>query len=366
MNLSYNVSDYNSTLEALPGSGTFLGRAEDVSMYGSVVVSVITDKQGILTFEFSSDDKNWDTAESYAILANTESYRRSQIRRKFFRVRFKNEDQNAQLFLRLQSTFGYHGELSGDPNAGGGGATLLGVAKGDVAGDAIVIVEGKNANISTGSVPEDLWLVGGVYTGFPMTAETVTVVSGSASDTLAGTGARTVTLEGLDGNYVEIIETVEMNGTSNAVTTNSFLRINKIYVSTAGSNRTNVGTIIVAQSITTTNIFGTIQAGNSRAFYMAYTTPANKTAILTQASIAAFGPGLSVIAEGMFYTISSDNLFQYHKPILVEQKDRYNMTYYGAGLYLEARMALAFRVTTISTNNSLAYGEMTLVTTEIV
>ena len=75
-------------------------------------------------------------------------------------------------------------------------------------------------NDAVGSSAETIWSVGGTYT-FPSTATAVTVVSASANDdgSPAGTGAQTVTIEGLDSSYAKVSETVTMNGTSDRKST---------------------------------------------------------------------------------------------------------------------------------------------------
>ena len=75
-------------------------------------------------------------------------------------------------------------------------------------------------NDAVGSSAETIWSVGGTYT-FPSTATALTVVSSSANDdgNPVGTGARTVTIEGLDANYLPVSETVTMNGTTDVTTT---------------------------------------------------------------------------------------------------------------------------------------------------
>ena len=50
---------------------------------------------------------------------------------------------------------------------------------------------------------ETVWAEGGLY-GYIETATVLKVSSSSANDTSAGTGARTVTLSGLDADYAEI------------------------------------------------------------------------------------------------------------------------------------------------------------------
>lgn len=79
-------------------------------------------------------------------------------------------------------------------------------------------------------------------------ADTMNVVSDSANDTSAGTGARTIKIIGLDGNYDEIEEIVTMNGLSSVTTTKSFIIIHRAIPNTAGSTETNVGNITITDT----------------------------------------------------------------------------------------------------------------------
>lgn len=69
------------------------------------------------------------------------------------------------------------------------------------------------------------------------------MLSDSVNDTAAGTGARTVFISGLDSNYDVISETVTLNGTSAVQTVRSYLRVNSFLIMSAGSGKTNAGSI---------------------------------------------------------------------------------------------------------------------------
>ena len=130
-------------------------------------------------------------------------------------------------------------------------------------------ISGTFSNEQTLWNPTTVWVP-------PATATTMTVVSSSTSDTTAGTGARTVSIAGLDSNYAEISETVTLNGTTAVTTTKSYLRIQRMTVVTAGSTESNVGTI----SISNANPQGTIQPNAGQSSFSMYTVPAGKVAYL--------------------------------------------------------------------------------------
>lgn len=96
----------------------------------------------------------------------------------------------------------------------------------------------------------------------------------------AGSGARTVLIEGLDENYDEVSETVNLNGTTNVNTTNSYTMIHTMTVKTAGSGATNAGEI-TATAASDATVTSTIAASAGRSTAAIYMVPRNKIAYVT-------------------------------------------------------------------------------------
>ena len=69
------------------------------------------------------------------------------------------------------------------------------------------------------------------------------ISSSSNDDDAAGTGARTVLVDGLNASYQRVTEVVSLDGQTPVNTANSYIRVNKIIVLTAGSGGTSVGNI---------------------------------------------------------------------------------------------------------------------------
>lgn len=94
---------------------------------------------------------------------------------------------------------------------------------------------GRNAAVGTSFVPVCL---GGVYQT-PQAASATTLrikAGGNANDTAAGSGAREVTLIGLDASGALVTEALATAGASaSAATTNSFMRLFRAYVSESGT-----------------------------------------------------------------------------------------------------------------------------------
>jgi len=111
----------------------------------------------------------------------------------------------------------------------------------------------------------------------PSSAAVVSIVSASTADTSAGTGARTVEIQGLDANYIEKTETVTMNGQSAVTTTATFIRVFRMRVASAGTGEINAGNITA--SISSSDV-ARIAANEGQTLMAVYTVPANKTAYL--------------------------------------------------------------------------------------
>ena len=90
---------------------------------------------------------------------------------------------------------------------------------------------GANHGVSTSLVP--------ITKGGAMQLATILtsleIISDDTEDAAGGTGALTVTVEGLGAGWTELSETVTMTGTSAAALTNQYFRINRMYVVTSGA-----------------------------------------------------------------------------------------------------------------------------------
>lgn len=121
---------------------------------------------------------------------------------------------------------------------------------------------GRNPDVDT-AAPEDIWNAGGTWTPIT-TAQTITVVSSSASDTGAGVGMRAILVTGLDASYAIATETIVLTGTTPVVSVGTWTMIHTLQGVSFGSSATNVGTITAtATTDTTTQIIIAIGRGIS-------------------------------------------------------------------------------------------------------
>lgn len=145
-------------------------------------------------------------------------------------------------------------------------------------------------NEATGTTLLTVWQLATQYV-YPSSASVMKVSSSDANDTSAGTGARTVTIYGLDSDYVEASETVSLSGQTAVNTVNTYIRINSVVVNTAGSGGVNAGAIYVGTGTVTAGVpankYGYIDPGYNHSLHGHFTVPANKKMFLHRFRISS-------------------------------------------------------------------------------
>lgn len=165
---------------------------------------------------------------------------------------------------------------------------------------------GHNADVA--ATLETIWSGSIMYSYFT-SAEILKINSTNTADNGGGIGARTVEIFGLDDNYDEINEVVALHatvGTTFVTTVNSYLRIYRVIVKSAGSNDKNVGTIEIYNNAETT-LMGQVEIGESQSNMSLWTAPANKTAFI----VSYYGSSNTVLSsEVKLYVRPLGEVFQ--------------------------------------------------------
>lgn len=167
---------------------------------------------------------------------------------------------------------------------------LVEVAKGNIAGHSIVNKFGHNTAVGTSFVP----VAQGGYYNTPQSGSATTLrikAGGDANDTAAGTGAREITLIGIDETGAEVTETLATAGASaSSATTTTFMRLYRVYVSASGtyatsSSGSHAGTITIENGSGGTDWGQIVLNGFSKAQSEigAYTIPDGYTGYLLEA-----------------------------------------------------------------------------------
>lgn len=120
---------------------------------------------------------------------------------------------------------------------------FLAYAQGQVSGHSVNLKFGKcntvnNAETAISSLGT-FWQ--------PTTTSTLQAQSTSANDAAAGTGARVITVVGLNSSFNEVSEDITMNGTGlSSSTSTSFIRVYRAFVKSCGTySATNSGDIVI-------------------------------------------------------------------------------------------------------------------------
>lgn len=143
-------------------------------------------------------------------------------------------------------------------------------------------------NDAVGAAYEFIWPLGGAYTGFLTAADTVRVAAGgNGADTVAGTHARKLYIEGIVVSGTDWIldgEEVDLAGTSaSASTTKQFIRVFRAYVTEVGAyGNANAGAITI-ETTSGTNV-AYIVAGAAQSEQLHYTVPDGYVGYVTRIS----------------------------------------------------------------------------------
>jgi len=149
----------------------------------------------------------------------------------------------------------------------------------------------------------DVWEGGGSYP-FQAAATKLEILSASALDTAAGTGARTFTLTGLDTNYNPISEVLTMNGVTPVQSVNSYLRVNGLIMASGGSGQVNAGDV----TLRVTGVGATqaiARAGYGYAKQAIYTVPAGFTLLVTDLLFECGGTGSASVIQFSFTRVNA-------------------------------------------------------------
>ena len=281
-----STANSSTTNLAVGNSYTFTGTAEQTN-HPDVMVTLKTDQATTISLQFSHDGTNWDSQIPKVGVSGTNEFTTAVKGNRYFRVVVTTASATTSYF-RLQTQFGQfrQGNLSLNSAASldsdalivRPGSYELEVARSLRTGISQVNKFGKNPDIDSGQT-EDVWGVGGTWAP-PTAAGTVAIVSSSADDTAAGIGARTLTVTGLNGSYVEVEETVTLNGTTPVNTANSYFIVSRMIVATAGTSATAIGTISSVSNGTGTPTFPGIIIGANQTQFCIYQVPTAYTLYL--------------------------------------------------------------------------------------
>ena len=183
---------------------------------------------------------------------------------------------------------------AGEPiirTSGGSFDYSINISAGQQDGVGYIEKFGRN-NTMSGNI-ETIWDGSNIYT-YLTSASSVHITSSDGNDTTAGTGARTVEVQGLDQDYNLATETINVDDSASQTT---FIRVFRAIVKETGSGGQAAGVISIRSAASGGGtLLAQIQkvgtgggASLGQTFMAIYTVPAGKTAYLTQWTVGAGG-----------------------------------------------------------------------------
>lgn len=187
----------------------------------------------------------------------------------------------------------------------------LQVSRNQIQGHSDVIVFGYNPDLD--QTEESIWPNGGTVP-HPTAESVLKISSTSASDTSDGTGARTVFIEGLDGDFNVVSETVILNGQTEVNTVNLYLYVNTFYVATVGSGGANAGDVNAGTGTVTTGVpavlYDMIATGFNQRTTAHYCVPAGYTGYMVKGVITAGQATGSTAVTAFLKQHGTDNILR--------------------------------------------------------
>lgn len=350
------VSTVNSTATPLNAGITFTGTGEDVLQANSVVVTALTDQAGTLYIEFSSDNTNWDSSLSFAIVASTNDVHRITVTRRYCRVRFTNTSISNQTYLRIQTLYGDQQTLTSalnstvqqdaDAQVVRSLESEIDIASGRYQGFSVVNKFGRNPDVDTGSTPEDVWNGASIYTGFPTgSPEVFQAFSSNAGDT----GVLTFTYLPTTTSTEWLTASVTLNGTTPVSTGVSGYRMHTARYNNGTATGLNLGTITIRHSVTTANIFCVMPIGRSQTAVSGYTIPFGCTGYVRRLFCRVIGSTSGSVNGGLWVRNTGESP-RLRRPFSATQGDNFEELPYG-GLTIPAQADIIVQISSATANN---------------
>ena len=146
---------------------------------------------------------------------------------------------------------------------------------------------------SIGAAGQTLWTGTNSYYTYLGSCQQLRVTSTNSVDGAGTTGAQVVTLFGLDEDFNEQQEVIELNGITPVTTVNCYCRMNRIVVNSAGPLGWNAGEIwatdlntAYANSGEPTFKLAHVHTGNNQTLMCLWTVPADKLALIPDIQVS--------------------------------------------------------------------------------
>ena len=215
---------------------------------------------------------------------------------------------------------------------------------------------GRNLDVDTATVPEDVWNGGGVYTGFQVGGAVASqVLSSSASDT------GTVYIRGLRTPTSTEYETASytLTGTT-PVSVGSWWRANSGWYDSGDNTTFNIGTITVRQTATPANIYIAMPIGQSQTTIGCWTVPFGSVALLEQLSVEVSRASASATVQGALWTRQVNESPRYQFQFVRSNSGGNDAFIPKTPILFPAQMDISVQITSSSANNIEVFARLSI------
>jgi hypothetical protein len=359
------TSSFNSTTTPLLAAAPYTGDWE-INDFDQVMVTCLADVDGTLYVDFSENGADVTETREYDVDGGLAERHVLEKGRRYFRVRYVNDSVNQTSFI-LTCYFGSFGSLSvpaNTPVRQDADTTVVRVIPSDIElvsgrlqGFYATNKYGRNLDIDTATVPEDVWNGGGVYTGFPVgAAAACSVVSTNAGDT------GTITIEGLatETSIEYTSANYTLNGTT-PVSIGSWWRINRAFYNNGTASTFNLGDISIYRTATPANIFVVIATGVSQTSVAAYTIPFGHKGYLKKLYCEVSKNSPTSVVDGGLWIREYGKSPRLTRLFTASSSASQHLFEPNTAVELEPRTDIAMRITACSANNTIVFAGFDIV-----
>lgn len=228
---------------------------------------------------------------------------------------------------------------------------LYAVQLGLVPGYSIAQKSGRNPNVTSGSIPEDMWHGSTIYSGFPTTApEVLEFFSSDPADAGTVTYFYLATSASTSWQSAQI----QLNGTTSVFGVSAYRVHTGSYIAST-STGFNIGQITCRHSITTANVFFILPAGRSQTYDAVYTIPAQNTGYLFS-QFATINTVVSCVGETALWVRNINSSPRLRRNMSLSNVYRTeDLSLISAPLVLSAGTDITMRILTASSASTQTY-----------
>lgn len=352
------VSSVNNTTTTPLGIGGVFTGDPDRNDYPDGLLNIKASHDCTVQVQQSLDAVNWDAVLTYRVPATVNQTHRFVKGNRYIRVVITNTSGAVMTYLRCSVDYGNFAVLTRpvnttvyqdtDAQVVRTIDTELDIGTGRFDGFSVVNKSGRNPDLDTSGLPEDIWDNGGVYTGFPTGApEEIQVFSDDAADT----GSLTFSYLASNASTSWQTATVTLNGTTPVNTGITAYRVHTAQYNNGSSTTFNAGNITIRHRTTTANVFAIMPAGRSQTYVAAYTIPVGYIGIIVRSFVYVYNNTSSAVVDGGFYIRELNKSPRIRRNFTAGVGSSFEERVYG-GIRLDEMTDIIPRVFVCSANNT--------------